>query len=412
MNHAKPFCIPKQVVWDAYKRVKANKGSAGVDEESVQAFEVNRAKNLYKLWNRMSSGTYFPMPVRTVEIPKKDGTKRPLGIPTVTDRIAQMVVKMDLEPKVEPHFHPDSYGYRPNKSALEALGVARERCWQYVWVLDVDIKGFFDNIDHNLLMRAVRKHTDSKWVHLYIERWLKAPAQSENGILTSRQKGTPQGGVISPLLANIFLHYAFDVWMKKNYPDNPFERYADDIVVHCHTNQEARSLGDKIAKRLEDCKLELHLGKTKIVYCKSSQRQGTYPNEKFDFLGYTFRPRIAKTRYGRFFVTFSPAASSDAMKAMRQTMRRWCIHHATGRTLEDLAATYNPILRGWLNYYGKYRRTALHPTFQHLNQTLVRWARKKYKKMRYAPERARRWIQKSKRRNPALFAHWEVGIQP
>jgi RNA-directed DNA polymerase len=203
LKQAKSFDISKQVVWEAYQRVKANRGSAGVDAQSIQDFEVDLKDNLYKLWNRMASGSYFPPPVRRVEIPKKDGGLRPLGIPTVSDRIAQMVVKMMFEPEVEPYFHPDSYGYRPGKSAIQAVGMVRGRCWRYNWVVDLDIRGFFDNMDHDLLMRAVRKHTDCKWIRLYIERWLKAPVQMGDGSLVNRDKGTPKGGVISPLLVEV-----------------------------------------------------------------------------------------------------------------------------------------------------------------------------------------------------------------
>jgi group II intron reverse transcriptase/maturase len=270
-----------------------------VDGQSIAEFEVNLADNLYKLWNRMSSGSYFPPPVRRVDIPKADGGTRPLGIPTVADRIAQMVVKRSLEPLVEPQFHHDSYGYRPGKSALEAVGVARQRCWRNAWVLDLDIKAFFDSIDSDLLMRAVRKHTDCRWVLLYIERWLRAPMQMEDGSLIIRKRGTPQGGVISPLLANLFLHYAFDVWMRRNYPDVAFERYADDAICHCQTEEQARALRASLEKRFAECGLELHPDKTQIVYCKDDDRRNDFPNRKFDFLGYTFRPRLARRRQGK-----------------------------------------------------------------------------------------------------------------
>lgn len=297
MNRAKPFCISKWEVGEAYKLVKANKGAAGVDGQSIAEFEEDLKDNLFKIWNRMSSGSYFPQqPVRRVDIPKDNGKTRPLGIPTVADRIAQTVVKRYLEPMLEEHFHTDSYGYRPGKSAIEAVGVARQRCWRYDWVLDLDINGFFDNIDHDLLMRAVRKHTDCEWVLLYVERWLKAPAQLEDGSLTNRDKGTPQGGVISPLLANLFLHYAFDLWMKRQYPQIPIERYADDGICHCRSKAEAERLRVAIEKRFAECGLELNLQKTKIVYCKEDGRRGNYPNQKFDFLGFTFQPRRAKNR--------------------------------------------------------------------------------------------------------------------
>ena len=302
MNEAKPFCISKKEVWEAYKRVKANKGAAGVDEQSIEGFEKRLKTNLYKIWNRMSSGSYFPPPVRTVKIPKKNGGERKLGIPTVADRMAQQVVKARLEPEVEPLFHADSYGYRPGKSALDAVGQARERCWRYDWVIDLDIKGFFDNLDQKLLLRAVKKHAPQQWVVLYIERWLKAPAQEEAGRLVPRERGTPQGGVASPLLANLFLHYSFDRWLSVNYPQVPFERYADDIIVHCRTERQAQEMKQAVAERLQTCGLELHPEKTKIVYCKDDLRKKTYPNEKFDFLGYEFQPRRSKNRQGKFFI--------------------------------------------------------------------------------------------------------------
>ena len=346
MSQAKPFVISKQLVWEAYKRVKANQGAAGVDSESVERFESNLKNNLYKIWNRMSSGTYFPPPVRTVAIPKKDGGERTLGIPTVEDRIAQTVVAMYLEPLVEPHFHPDSYGYRPKKSALQAVGVARGRCWRFDWVVDLDIQGFFDNLDHALVMRAVGKYTDCRWVHLYIERWLKAPAQSKDGTLTARAKGTPQGGVASPLLANIFLHLALDDWMRKTHPEVPFERYADDVIAHCESEEQAQAVKRSIEARLRRCKLELHPEKTKIVYCKDDDRRGSYPNEKFDFLGYTFRARRSKNRWGKYFINFSPAVSNQAATKMRRAMRRWRLHLRSDKALDDLAHMWNPVLRG------------------------------------------------------------------
>jgi RNA-directed DNA polymerase len=394
-------------VFEAYKRVKANKGAAGVDQESISDFEKELKNNLYKIWNRMSSGSYFPPPVRVVEIAKKDGGQRRLGVPTVADRIAQMVVKMYLEPCVEPYFHPDSYAYRPNRSAIQAVGIARERCWHYDWVLDLDIKGFYDNIDHDLQMRAVRKHTDCKWVLLYIERWLKAPAQLEDGSLVNRDKGTPQGSVISPLLANLFLHYGFDMWMSKNYSYIPFERYADDIIVHCKSERQARWIKRVIEKRLAECKLELHPEKTKIVYCKDDNRRGNHVNEKFDFLGYTFRPRLVKARHKDcFFVGFNPAVSNKAAKAMGNTIRSWRIHLRSGESIEDISRSINPVVRGWINYYGRYFSSALSPIFYRLNNALRKWAMRKYKKLRGRWRKAAQWLRRIARREPGLFAHW------
>ena len=406
MSKAKPYNISKQVVWEAYKRVKTNKGAAGVDEESIADFEVNLKGNLYKIWNRMSSGSYFPPPVRVVEIDKKDGGQRKLGVPTVSDRIAQMVAKIYLEPSVDPIFHPDSYGYRPGMSAIEAITTARQRCWRFNWVLDLDIKAFFDEIDHKLLMRAVRKHTDCRWLLLYIERWLKAPAQLEDGTLVSRDKGSPQGSVISPLLANLFLHYAFDEWMRRNYSSIPFERYADDILVHCKSQGEATWIKSAIEQRLQQCRLRLHPQKTKIVYCKDSSRRGNYPNEKFDFLGYTFRPRLSKNRRGEFFVNFSPAVSDAAAKSMRRVVRGWRIHRMSDKSIEDLSRIFNSVLRGWINYYGRFYKSALYPIFDQINCALKRWAMRKYKKLRGRQRRARYWLGRIARREPNLFFHW------
>ena len=408
MSKAKPFCISKWEVWEAYRRVKANQGAAGVDGQSIADFEVDLKNNLFKIWNRMSSGSYFPPPVRRVDIPKDDGGMRPLGIPTVADRIAQTVVKRYLEPILEEYFHPDSYGYRPEKSAIEALRVARQRCWKYDWVLDLDIKGFFDSIDWRLLLRAVRKHTDCKWVLLYIERWLKAPVQLEDGSLIHRERGTPQGGVISPLLANLFLHYAFDKWMGRSFPHIPFERYADDAICHCRDRAEAEGLRVAIERRFAECGLELNLQKTKVVYCKDDNRRGDYPEQKFDFLGYTFRPRTSKTWKGRYFVNFSPAISAKAARSIRETMRQWHLHRRTDKSLDDLAHMFNPMIRGWINYYGRFYRSALHPTFHCLNAILVRWACRKYKRLRGHNQRARHWLQRVARHQPELFAHWKL----
>lgn len=262
MDKAKSFSIPKRLVWEAYKRVKANRGAAGVDGQSIEEFEADLQNNLYRLWNRLSSGSYFPPPVKRVQIDKRDGGKRPLGIPTISDRIAQGVVKGYLEPELEKHFHPDSYGYRPGKSALDAVGTARKRCWEHDLVLDLDIRAFFDSISHELLLRAVRKHTDCAWVLLYIERWLKAPVQLEDGALEPREMGSPQGSVISPLLANLFLHWSFDRWMVKHHPNVPFERYADDLLCHCDSEGQTRALKESLERRFAECQLEVHPSKT------------------------------------------------------------------------------------------------------------------------------------------------------
>jgi RNA-directed DNA polymerase len=407
MEKAKSYHISKYVVKEAFKRVKANKGAPGVDKQTIEDFEKDLDNNLYRIWNRMSSGSYLPPPVRTEEIPKADGKIRKLGIPTVADRVAQMVVKMYLEPIVEPYFNPDSYGYRPGKSGLEAIGVARKRCWKYDWVIDLDIKGFFDNIDHDLMMRAVEKHTQEPWILLYIKRWLQAPIQEKDGSISSKRTlGTPQGGVISPLLANLFLHYAFDEWMKGNFNQNPFERYADDIIVHCKTEEEAIKLMRQIKERLLRCKLELHPEKTKIVYCKDSNRKGSGQNEKFNFLGYTFRPRSSRNRHGRLFTNFSPAISDKAKKKIREDVREMLKEVKTNATLMDVAKTINPAVLGWINYYGRYHASELWTVVMYIESRVINWAKKKYKKLRSWKERIR-WMHGTKRRQPEIFRHWQ-----
>ncbi len=406
MSEVKPFEISKFAVVDAYKQVKANKGAEGIDKQTIEGFEENLKNNLYKIWNRMSSGTYFPPPVRTVEIPKADGKKRTLGIPTVSDRIAQTVVKMYLEPFVDPCFHPDSYGYRPNKSAVDAVGKARERCWKYDWILDLDIKGFFDNMDHELVMKALGKHTDSKWIIMYIERWLKAPAQLDDGTIIQRTVGSPQGGVISPLIANIFMHHVFDIWMRENYPLNPFERYADDVVVHCNSRAEAEGLLESIRSRFRVCKLELHPDKTKIVYCKDDKRDGEYQNTKFDFLGYTFKSRSAKSRSGNLFRSFLPAISDKAIKKIVEKLKQWKIHSRTERSLSEIADICNSTIRGWQNYYGKFYKSALDKVLKCIDERLGKWASKKYNKFKSSNKKATKWIQSIKLRDKKLFAHW------
>jgi len=408
LQEAKPFQISKLQVWEAFKKVKTNRGAAGVDKQSIAEFEEDLSSNLYKLWNRLSSGSYFPSPVRRVEIPKSDGRVRPLGIPTVADRIAQMVVKHTLEPLLEPHFHHDSYGYRPGKSALDAVGVARQRCWKRAWVLDLDIKGFFDNIDHKLMLKAVQHHTDCRWILLYVERWLKCPVQYPDGTIKASNLGTPQGGVISPLLANLFLHYAFDVWMRKNFPEVQFERYADDVVCHCVSESEAKRLRVAIERRLGECQLELHPEKTKIVFCKEQSRQGDYPVYSFDFLGFTFRPRLAKNKYGKFFVGFLPAISNKAAKSIKDEMRKWRIHRRSDKSLEDLSRVINPKIRGWVNYYAKFFKSGMFRISQVLNRMITKWAMRKLKKIRGQQRKATHWLGRVAERKPQLFAHWQI----
>jgi RNA-directed DNA polymerase len=410
VNVTRPFTIPKGLVYEAFKAVKSNHGSAGVDKETIEDFEADLKNNLYRIWNRMSSGSYFPPPVKAVAIPKKNGGERILGVPTVADRVAQMVVKMVLEPAVEPIFLPDSYGYRPNKSALDAVEITRKRCWKYDWVLEFDIKGLFDNIDHTLLLRALDKHTECKWVKLYIRRWLTVPLQRADGTMVERTKGTPQGGIVSPVLANLFLHYTFDVWMNRTFPDAPWCRYADDGLVHCKTEAEALAMKAALQERFAVCGLEMHPIKTKIVYCKDGNRQGEYPNTKFDFLGYTFRRRGAKNyQHNIVFASFSPGVSASALKAMRAKTRKENFRNRSELSLEEIAKQYNPVLRGWIAYYGKFHASALYPIYKHFNRTLVAWAMKKFRPFERNKKRAGLFIEKIAKKQPHLFVHWSQG---
>jgi group II intron reverse transcriptase/maturase len=406
----KPFNIDKKLVYDAYKAVKANAGAAGVDGQSLEMFDKDLMRNLYKIWNRMSSGSYFPPAVRAVPIPKKNGGQRLLGVPTVADRVAQMVVKKIVEREVEPIFLPDSYGYRPNKSAIDAIGVTRKRCWQYDWVLEFDIRGLFDNINHTLLLRAVHKHVKCKWSLLYIERWLTAPMEMEDGTRVERSKGTPQGGVISPVLANLFLHYTFDAWMAREYPGLPWCRYADDGLVHCRTKAEAVAVKAKLAARFAECHLEMHPDKTRIIYCKDGNRRRKYADTKFDFLGYCFGPTDVKNGERKeVFTSFSPRVSASSLKAMRQEIKKLNLRRQTHIELEDIAHKLNPILQGWMNYYGRYYPAALDPVWHHVNATLVAWVRRKYKRYRGKKLQASQLVKSIATKRRRLFVHWRQG---
>jgi RNA-directed DNA polymerase len=406
----KPFEISKNMVVEAYRRVKANKGAAGVDGESIEQFEVDLKGNLYKLWNRMSSGCYFPPPVRMVEIDKPGGHGvRVLGVPTVADRIAQTVAAMCLEPEVEKVFHPDSYGYRPGRSALDAVGACRERCWRTDWVIDMDIRGFFDNLDHDLVLKAVAHHTDQRWILLYVARWLVAPLQRADGSLVARDRGSPQGSAISPMLANLFMHYAFDTWMVREVPGVRFERYCDDVVVHCASESQAHRVREAIAARLAACGgLQLHPDKTRIVYCRDGTRRGSYEHTSFTFLGYGFRSRKVRLRSGRYFFGFNPAISEQAAKRVRAQIRSWRLHRRSGSTLVALAREINKVVRGWINYYGRFYRSALYSSLNRINEYLVRWIMQKYKRYRRRRMRARDALGRAARLYPHMFAHWQL----
>ncbi len=405
LKQAKPYNIPKRLIVEAYKRVKANKGSAGVDEQTIEKFDQNLKGNLYKLWNRMSSGSYFPQAVKRVEIPKADGGIRPLGIPTVSDRIAQMAVKLQIEDELEQHFHPDSYGYRPNKSAHQAVAQVKARCWKRSWVLDMDIKGFFDTIDHDLLMRAVEKHVKEDWQKLYVKRWLKASVQHKDGCVEEREQGTPQGGVISPILANLFLHYTFDDWVERNWKDVQFVRYADDIVCHCKTEQEATELQSILTKRFNECGLTLHPEKTKIVYCKSWINKAEYDVVSFDFLGFTFQPRLVKTRKGPYRVCFLPAISQKAAKRIRSIINEWPWQKWQQCDIAVIIRYSRNKLSGWMNYYGEQGKAVIANLLFHFDKKLSRWALHKYKKVRTLLQAAKR-VNAFRRRNRHLVAHW------
>ena len=401
----KPFVISKRAVWEAYEKVKANKGAPGVDAVSLTEFEKDLKNNLYKIWNRMSSGTYFPPPVRAVEIPKTGGGIRVLGVPTVGDRIAQTVAARVIEAEVEPIFHPDSYGYRPGRSPADAAAACRTRCWKNDWVIDLDIRKFFDTVPWDLLLKAVAAHTDQPWALLYVKRWLKAPLQLSDGTLQERDRGTPQGSAVSPVLANLFLHYAFDMWMARRFPAVPFERYVDDVVVHCVSERQARYVLAEITKRMTQVGLELHPEKTRIVYCQDGNRRGSYEHTEFSFLGYGFRRRSARSKVGAMFVSFLPAISKQALKRISAEVRSWRLHHRTSLTEKDLADRINPIVRGWMNHYGAFYRSALHPLLERINAYLLRWVRRKYKRLRGSRKARTAWNNAVLKR-PRAFAHW------
>jgi len=411
-NETKSIPISRSMIWEAYKKVRANKGSAGVDEVSMDEYDADRRKHLYKLWNRMASGSYFPPPVKEVEIPKKDGKVRKLGIPTISDRVAQMAIKMYIEPRFEAIFSENSYGYRPNKSAHQALEKVRENTRKNDWVIDLDIKGFFDNISHEKLMLAVEKHVPENWIKLYIKRWLEAPILKKSGELITKQgKGTPQGGVISPLLANLFLHYGFDKWLEKTDPTANFARYADDVIVHCRSKRHAEHILTLINQRINNIDLELHPDKTKIVYCKDYRRKEKYPVVKFDFLGYSFQPRTTKSKKTQgVFLGFDCAISISSCKRIADKLGELEVEKMTFKSVVGIAQKLNPRIRGWINYYGKYRISNLHSVFKLVNLRLVRWARIRYKRYKTSIKRAYKWLTRVQQQYPYLFYHWQLGF--
>lgn len=406
----KPFSIPKSLVWRAYKLIKKNGGAFGVDRQSISDFDKNLRTNLYKIWNRLASGSYFPPPVMAVEIPKKNGGSRTLGIPTVSDRIAQMAIKLTMEPILEPVFDKDSFGYRPGRSAHHAISVTRQRCWKYDWVLEFDIKGLFDNIPHDLLMKALKHHVKNPWVLLYVQRWLVAP-MSKNGVIVGRDKGTPQGGVISPLLANLFLHYVFDSWMRRNHAGVEFCRYADDGLCHLKTEEQAIELLDKVKNRFKDCGLEIHPDKTKIIYCKTGKRKVDYKNISFDFLGFTFMPREARDKTGKKFLSFLPGVSKKALKEMRQKVRHWKLQFLSSYSIEYLSKVFGPIIRGWYNYYAKYYKTGLYNLWRSINSHLAKCLRRKYKKLAGRKVQSIKLLEKIASNKENLFVHWQHGYR-
>ena len=407
-SQGKSYDIPKRLVWDAWLKVKENGGAAGADGMTIGQFEEDLKGNLYKLWNRMSSGSYFPGPVRAVEIPKKGGT-RVLGIPNVSDRVAQTVAVMALEPNVEKVFHSDSYGYRPDRSPIDAVRVCRERCWRRDWVVDLDVRAFFDSVPWDLMLRALARHTDQKWILLYVERWLKAPMQKADGALVRRTKGTPQGGPVSPLIANVFLHYGFDLWIARTFPGVLFERFADDVVVHCVTERQARQVREAIGHRLAGIGLELHPDKTRIVYCKDSNRHLDYDRVSFTFCGYTFRPRKAYNKTeGKAYTSFLPAVGPGKLTEMRRKVASWRIDRRTTLTLSGIAGPVNQVVRGWLSYFTVFYPTAAIPVCRHLDTWIMRWARKKYKRLERSRRRTHEWLQGVRLIAPGLFAHWRL----
>lgn len=409
MKEGKSFSISQEEILIAYKKVKENKGVGGIDKVNFEDYEINLKNNLYKLWNRMSSGSYFPKPVKGVEIPKKNGKVRLLGIPTIEDRVAQMAIRNRIEQDLEKVFLEDSYGYRPNKSALEAIGKTRERCFKMPWLVEFDIVGLFDNISHEKLMKILKYHIKERWIILYVKRTLCVPMKMPNGNMKERNAGTPQGGVISPVLANIFLHHAFDKWISK-YQNCKWARYADDGVVHCYSENHAKNMMEKLDKRMKECGLEIHPEKSKIVYCRNSKCN--YDIKSFDFLGYTFRNRSCKNKNGKIFTSFTPAVSNSAGKSFRSKIKD-SITRINTTSIEKLAEILNLIIRGWMNYFTKYNPShAFRQGINYINLTLIRWLRKTRKRVRNGLRKAQNLLNIIFKRKPLLFYHWKLGYIP
>jgi RNA-directed DNA polymerase len=403
----KSFDISKWEVQAAWEKVRANRGAPGVDAVSLEAFGADLKNNLYKIWNRMSSGTYFPPPVRAVEIPKQHGKgTRMLGVPTIADRVAQTVAAARIGAAAEPVFHRDSYGYRPGKQALDAVGVCRERCWAYDWVVDLDVSKFFDSVRWDLVIKAVERHVDLPWVILYVKRWLAAPVQMPDGSVVQRDRGTPQGSAVSPVLANLFLHYAFDMWMVREFPDCPFERFADDAVVHCSTEARARQVLAALEQRMSEAGLALHPEKTRIVYCRDGNRRGPWDGPvSFTFLGYTFGARSMNGRRGRF-TGYGPAVSDAALAKMSQAVASWRLRRRNALSWTGLTRWIGPVIRGWLNYYGQFYRSQLYPLLARINYHLMKWLRAKYKRLRNYKVLQKAW-QRAVTQNPGALPHWK-----
>jgi len=392
----------------AYAKVRKGGKAAGIDEQSWEDFDKDVEKNLYVIWNRLASGSYHPQAVREVEIPKKDGKMRKLGIPTLRDRIAQQVVKAYMEKRIDGMFHENSYGYRPLKSAHQAIEQVRQNCYKQDWVIDMDISKFFDEIDHELLLKGIRHVISENWVEMYVKRWLEMPVQKQDGSIHPKQgKGTPQGGVISPLLANLYLHYAFDMWLTRNYPESSFVRYADDIVVHCNSKAEAEQILEAIKLRLAEVKLQIKEEKTHIAYCKDYRRNEKHANVKFEFLGFSYQPRARKSkRNGKSYIAFTAEISQSNRKKIRDQIRDINIWRHPNVEISDIANLLNEKLRGWINYYGKYSKRSLRRTLKSIDLKLVKWLMKKHKT---SYRKAVAKLRQTEKSYPGLFYHWQNG---